>query len=96
MNCDLDVLYAELEYNDDEDDPIPQADGLTGVYNSDDDVEITIHCYNLSKDRKVVTLYNLFERSEERRVHYVGGGLSSGALYVSSSSDSLSESDSVL
>ena len=37
MNRDLDVLYAELEDNDDEDDPIPQADGLAGVYNSDDD-----------------------------------------------------------
>ena len=37
MNCDLDLLYAELEDNDDEEDPIPQADGLAGVYNSDDD-----------------------------------------------------------
>ena len=37
MNRDLDVLYAELEDNDDEDDPIPQADGLAGVYNRDDD-----------------------------------------------------------
>ena len=37
MNRDLDVHYAELEDNYDEDDPIPQADGLSGVYNSDDD-----------------------------------------------------------
>ena len=37
MNCDLHVLYAELEDNDDENDPIPHADGLAGVYNSDDD-----------------------------------------------------------
>ena len=37
MNRDLDVLYAELEDNDGEDDPILQADGLAGVYNSDDD-----------------------------------------------------------
>ena len=37
MNFDIDVLYAELEDNDDEDDTIPQADGLAGVYNSDDD-----------------------------------------------------------
>ena len=37
MNRDIDVLYAELEDNDDEDNPIPQADGLAGVYNSDDD-----------------------------------------------------------
>ena len=37
MNLDLDVLYSELEDNDDDDDPIPQADVLAGVYNSDDD-----------------------------------------------------------
>ena len=37
MNSDLDVLYAELEDNDDDDSPIPQADGLAGVYNSNDD-----------------------------------------------------------
>ena len=37
MNRDLDVLYVELEDNDNEDNPIPQADGLAGVYNSDDD-----------------------------------------------------------
>ena len=37
MNCDLDILYAELEDNNDEDDPILQADGLAGVYDSDDD-----------------------------------------------------------
>ena len=37
MNCDLDDLYAELEDNDDEDDPIPQAYGLAGVYNINDD-----------------------------------------------------------
>ena len=36
-NRDLDVLYAKLGDNDDEDDPIPQADGLAGLYNSDDD-----------------------------------------------------------
>ena len=37
MNRDLDVLYAELEDNDDDDGPIPQADGLAGVYNSNDE-----------------------------------------------------------
>ena len=37
INRDLSVLYAELEYDDDEDNPIPQADGLAGVYDSDDD-----------------------------------------------------------
>ena len=37
MNRDLDILYAELEDNDDEEDPIPQADDLAGVYESDDD-----------------------------------------------------------
>ena len=37
MNRDLNVLYAELEDNDDEDDPIPQADGPAGVYDIDDD-----------------------------------------------------------
>ena len=47
MNCDLGVLYAELEYNDDEDDPILQADGLAGVYNSDDDKD---EDYNTESD----------------------------------------------
>ena len=32
MNRDLDVLYAELEDNDDEEHPIPQVDGITGLY----------------------------------------------------------------
>ena len=37
MNRYLGVLYAELEDDDDEDDPIPQADGPAGVYDSDYD-----------------------------------------------------------
>ena len=37
MNRDLDVLYAELEDNDDEEDPIPQVNGPARVYDSDDD-----------------------------------------------------------
>ena len=47
MNRDLDVLYAELEDNDDEDDPILQADGLAGVYDSDDDKD---EDYNTESD----------------------------------------------
>ena len=47
MNCDLDVLYAELEDNDNEDYPIPQADGLAGLYDSDDDED---EDYNTESD----------------------------------------------
>ena len=47
MNRDLYVIYAELEDNDDEDDPIPQVDGLAGVYNSDDDED---EDYNTESD----------------------------------------------
>ena len=47
MNRDLDVLYAELEDNDDEDDPIPQADGITGVYIRDNDKD---EDYNTESD----------------------------------------------
>ena len=47
INCDLDVLYAELEDNDDEDDPIPQAGGLAGVYNGDNDKD---EDYNTESD----------------------------------------------
>ena len=47
MNRDLDVLYAELEDNDDEENPIPQADGLAGVYDSNDDED---EDYNTESD----------------------------------------------
>ena len=47
MNRDLDVLYAELEDNDDEEDPLPQVDGLAWVYNSDDDEDKD---YNIESD----------------------------------------------
>ena len=47
MNCDLYVLYAELEDNDDEDNPIPQVDGPAGVYDNDDDED---EDYNTESD----------------------------------------------
>ena len=39
MNRDLDVLYAELEDNDDEEYTLTQADGLAGVYDINEDEE---------------------------------------------------------
>ena len=69
MNRDLDVLYAELEDNDDEDDPIPQADGLTGVYHSADDEDKDYNTEsdsdNESDDEETNTDSR---RSEERRI----------------------------
>ena len=47
MNCDLDVIYSELEDNDDEDNPIPQVDGPAGVYDNDDDED---EDYNTESD----------------------------------------------